>query len=106
MPLIHLYDYHSFFCFYTKIFHGVFSLNTFHDQDDSSQIFVSFKQPPQPPEPFASFRINVLFNVEFFVYFRPGGKAFWCVFCVLWLNFRVYSCPFVVDNQWLGNSIT
>ena len=40
----------------------VFSLNVFFTQDSSLMTFVSIKQPPQPPEPFASFAINALFH--------------------------------------------
>ena len=49
----------------------------------------------EPPEPFVSFLINVLFlSLIPSGIVGPGGEAFWCVLCVLWLKFvliRVHS---------------
>ena len=42
---------------------------------------------------------RLVFIIDSFWYCRPGGEAFWCVLCVLWLKIRVHSCPFVVLLQ-------
>ena len=59
-------------------------------------------QPPQPPEPltFSAIRIHFI-QTNPSADWRPGGEAFWCVSCVLWLKIRVHSCPFVVPVDWV-----
>jgi hypothetical protein len=56
----------------------------------------------EPPEPFASFMINVLF-----LYLNPlcvigPARGFWCVWCVLWLKICVICviCGFL-NSIWL-----
>ena len=56
----------------------------------------------EPPEPltFSALRIPFI-QTNPSADCRPGGEAFWCVLCVLWLIIRVHSCSFVVHNQLL-----
>jgi hypothetical protein len=79
-----------------------FFSNTFVLQDNSARIFVSFKQPPQPPEPFA-FTCNqrLVSSLNPLNVVGPAARHFVCFvyFVCFVLNFvfiRVYSW-FLID---------
>jgi len=55
------------------------------------RIISVFQQPPQPPEPFASFAINVLFHHEIHKDFvGPAARHFVCFECFV-VKKSVYS---------------
>ena len=74
------YYYRSFSCFLAKIFPCAFLLRE------------ALSQTAEPPEPFASFAINVLFLHGILSNFIGPAARLFCLFSVFCgLNFRVFS---------------
>ncbi len=70
------------FLFFVKKLHESFFFNIFYKQDNSSLTFVSFEQPQQPPEPFVSFVIKVLFlSLNLLSFVGPAARHLVCFVC-------------------------
>ena len=97
---------HCFFVFIRV--HSWLKICVFHVVLRSSHSSTQWQTTAEPPEPFASFVINILFHHEILrEIVGPAARHFVCVVCFVvkiciicvicgLIKFRVHSCPFVV----------